>query len=243
MPSNKNRRDRIVLISGAGTGIGEALAQRFARKGYVVAGMGRNIARLNALKGRIHRDKGIFIPLQCDVRRESDVRSAVRKISRLGTMEILVNNAGVTYFKELVSTTANEFDHVMDTNVKGMFLLTKAVLPSFLRRRRGLVINILSFAAKTVYTGSSIYSASKSAGSSMMGVLREEVRGKGIKILNVYPGAVATPMWGARNRARLEHRMIHPEEIAECIVGTAALPASMMVEEIALRPQRGDLKI
>jgi NADP-dependent 3-hydroxy acid dehydrogenase YdfG len=158
-------------------------------------------------------------------------------------MEILVNNAGVTYFKELVSTTANEFDHVMDTNVRGMFLLTKAVLPSFLRRRRGLIINILSFAAKTVYTGSSIYSASKSAGSAMMGVLREEVRDKGIKILNVFPGAVSTPMWGTRNRARFEHRMIHPEEIAEYIVATAALPASMMVEEITLRPQRGDLKI
>jgi len=171
------------------------------------------------------------------------MRAVERTLSGLGPADILVNNAGVTYFKEFASTTVKEFDYLMETNLRGMFLMTKAVLPSMLKRRKGLVINILSYAAKTVYTGSSIYSASKSAGAAMMRVLREEVRKKGIKVLNVYPGAIETPMWSARNRARFSMRMMQPEEIAEFIVAAAALPASVMLEEVALRPQQGDLRI
>jgi len=210
-PSPARKKAKVVLISGAGTGIGEALAQRFARNGYVVAGIGRNAARLRAVKKKVDSRQGIFVPFSCDVRSERSVRSVMKKVSRLGTIAVLVNNAGVTYFRDFISMRAKEFDNVMDTNVKGMFLLTNAVLPLFVRRRNGLVINILSYAAKTVYTGSSIYSASKSAGAAMMNVLREEIRDKGIKILNVYPGAVITPMWSARNRTRFHRRMMKPE--------------------------------
>jgi len=242
LPSRR-KPSRVVLVSGAGSGIGGALARRFAEEGCLVIGFGRNAARLNALAKTVNRSSGDFIPVRCDVRSEASIRTAWRKITQLGNVDILVNNAGVTYFKDLVSTTTQEFDEIMETNVRGMFLLTKAVLPSMMKRRTGLIMNILSFAAKTVYTGSGVYSASKSAGAAMMNVLREEVRDKNIKILNVYPGATVTSMWSARHRSRFRHRMMLPEEIAEYLVRTADLPASMMVEEIAFRPQQGDLRV
>ena len=243
MPSRDHRTTRIVLVSGAGSGIGEALARRFACEGDVVIGYGRNAARLKTLANRISRSGGDFIPVQCDVRSEASIRAAARKVARLGKVDILVNNAGVTYFKDFISMTTKEFDHVMETNVRGMFLLTSAVLPSMLKMRRGLIINILSYAAKTVYTGSSVYAASKSAGAAMMSVLREEVRDKNIKVVNVYPGASVTPMWSVKARSRFKHRMMRPEDVAEFIVATAGMPVSIMVEEIAFRPQLGDLKI
>lgn len=243
MPSKGHSRERVVLISGAGSGIGEALARRFAVEGCTVVGFGRNTLRLNSLQRHIATSGGSFFPFRCDIRSETSVRAAFKKMGRLRRVDILVNNAGVTYFKDFVATSAKEFDEVMETNVRGMFLLTRAVLPFMMKRRRGLIINILSFAAKTVYTGSSVYAASKSAGAAMMGVLREELRNRKIKILNVYPGATVTAMWSAGNRSRFQHRMTRPEDIADFIVRTADAPASMMVEEIALRPQKGDLRV
>lgn len=240
---SRQQTQRVVLVSGAGSGIGEALARRFAQDGCTVIGCGRNVSRLNEVRKEIKGEGGTFIPVRCDVRVEANVLAAWRKINKLGRVDILVNNAGVTYFKDFASTTMKEFDEVMETNVRGMFLLSKAVLPSMMKRRKGLIINILSFAAKTLYTGSGVYSASKSAGEAMMNVLREEVRGKGIKILNVYPGATVTPMWSAKHRSQFSRRMILPAEVADYVVKTANAPDSMMVEEIVFRPQQGDLKV
>lgn len=243
MPGRDEKTRGVVLVSGAGSGIGDALARRFALERYVVVGCGRHAGRLNILARSIGRAGGIFIPVACDIRDEKGIRKIKRAVGSVGSVDILVNNAGVTYFKDFISTTAEEFDNIIETNVRGMFLLTKATLPAMLKRRQGLIINIFSFAAKTVYTGSSVYSASKSAGASLMTVLREEVRQQSIKILNVYPGATSTPMWSPRNRSRFEHRMMRPSEIAELVVRMVHLPASMMVEEIAFRPQRGDLRV
>jgi len=233
----------MVLVSGAGSGIGEAVARRFAREGYAVVGCGRNTDRLRALKKEIGKGGGRFIPIRCDVRNEASVRKVGKFVASLGNLDVLVNNAGVTYFKNFALTSTKEFDAVMETNVRGMFLLTKTMLPSMLKRRSGLIINIISYAAKTLYTGSSVYSASKSAGATLMNVLREEVRQSNIKILNVYPGATVTSMWSAKNRSRFQHRMMKPADIAELVVRIVHLPASMMVEEIAFRPQQGDLKV
>ncbi len=233
----------MVLVSGAGSGIGKALALRFAHEGYVVAGCGRSAGRLHAVKKAIGKTGGSFYPIRCDIRNEVGVRRVVRSVASLGKVDILINNAGVTYFKDFTLTTAKEFDHVMETNVRGMFLLTKAMLPSMLKRRSGLIVNIISYASKTVYTGSSVYSASKSAAAAMMTVLREEVRQKNVKILNVYPGATVTSMWNPKDRSRFQHRMMKPADIAELIVRVVHLPASMMVEEVAFRPQQGDLRL
>lgn len=182
--------------------------------------------------------------MPCDVRRDRDVRNVTRKLSARGIVpDVLVNNAGVTVFKSFRETSAKEFDDILDTNLRGQFLLTKASLSGMIRRRRGVVVNILSMAAKTVYTGSSVYSASKAAGAALMNVVREEVREKGIHVVNVYPGAVLTPMWSAAHRRTFARRMMRPEEIAGLIYEAVTAGPRAMVEELVIRPLQGDLKV
>lgn len=106
-----------------------------------------------------------------------------------------------------------------------------------------MIVNIQSFAAKITYTASSIYAASKSGGVAMMNSLREEVRSRGIKVLNVYPGATDTRMWKPADRRRFADVMMTPQDVARKVVEATHLPESMMVEELVLRPQIGDLTV
>lgn len=170
------------------------------------------------------------------------MESAARAIDgTIGTPDILVNNAGVTVFKEFVQTSVEEFDDIINTNLRGSFLTTKLILPLMIERRKGTILNVVSFAAKTTYTESSAYAASKAGMAAMMEGLRAEVRSKGIKIVNVFPGAVLTPIWHSKVRARHGRTMLTAEETANMIVSISCQPSSMMVEEIVIRPQGGDI--
>lgn len=233
-----------MVISGAGTGIGRALATTFASRRYQVIALGRTGKTLRSLQKEIERNGGTCLVMLCDVRRDRDVQNVTRKLSARGIIpDVLVNNAGVTVFKSFRETSVKEFDDILGTNLRGQFLLTKASLPGMIRRRRGVVVNILSMAAKTVYTGSSVYSASKAAGAALMNVVREELREQGIHVVNVYPGAVMTPMWSAAHRRTFDRHMMRPEEIAGLIYEAATAGPRAMVEELVVRPLQGDLKV
>lgn len=227
-------------ITGGGTGIGRALAERFHETGWRVAVSSRKVVRLRGwARGR---DRTLIVA--CDVRRESSVRRAYRHVlKKLGSPEIVVNNAGVTAFKRLTETTVEEYRSIIDTNLTGLFLVARSVVPSMRRRRSGTIVNILSYAAKTVYTNSSIYSASKAGADAMMRVLRDEVRADGVRVLNVFPGAVQTPMWPKHLRRMHGGVMMSASHVAEAIHHVATLPPDIMPEEFVIRPQMGDLRI
>ena len=239
-----NRSPRIVWITGASSGIGKALVELFVAGGDTVLASARNKGKLITLQRSLAGAAGECIPLVCDVRDERSVRTTAKEIrARFKRVDLLINNAGVTTFKDFVGTSVREFDSIIGTNLRGMFLVTKSVLPGMLERGRGMIVNIQSFAAKTTYTGSSVYSASKSGAAAMMDCLRAEVRGKGIKVLNVYPGATLTPMWKAPHQKRFAEVMMASREVARQVFEATRLPDSMMVEEIVLRPQMGDLTV
>ncbi len=231
---------RTVWITGASTGIGYALAQRFAAGGDTVIATSRSEEKLQQLKIK----EPSVITEVCDLRNEDAVATKKKKIvNQFSTVDILINNAGVTYFKEFAETTIEEFDHVIDTNLKGTFLTTKAVLPAMLENQHGLIINILSFTVKSVYTKSSVYAASKAGVDAMMNVLRAEVRKNGIKVVNVYPGAVLTPIWHPKQQEKYGSQMLHPDTVANMIYTLSQQPEELLVEEIILRPQGGDLQV
>ena len=235
---------RITWITGASSGIGSALAETFVRHGDIVVGTARDEARLLDVGNRLGASSGRYVAMACDVRKEEAVAATARKIlDRFGKVDVLINSAGVTYFRDFLGTTPAEFDHVVDTNLKGTFLVTGSVLPSMLERHQGVIVNIVSYAAKASYTLSSAYAASKAGVEALMGGLRAEVRDKGIKIVNVFPGAVLTPIWNPKHRERYGDRMMKPEEVAEPVYQLTCLPASMMVEELIVRPQGGDIKV
>ena len=233
---------RLVWLTGASSGIGHALAREFAADGYTVIVTGRHRVALRRLVDRIQSTGGHAHVVGCDVRRESSIKTAAKSIQKsFGVPDIVVNNAGVTVFKSFADTSVRDFDDILDTNLRGAFLATKVFLSGMIKRRRGVVLNIVSYAAKTTYTESSAYAASKAGVAAMMDGLRAEVRDKGIKIVNVFPGAVLTPIWHPKVRTKFGGQMLTPEEVAKMIVAVVRQPSAMMVEEIVIRPQHGDV--
>jgi sepiapterin reductase len=240
----EKKRPRIVWITGASSGIGKALSEVFAERGDTVIASARTESKLNELRRQILASNGACEIIKSDVQSEDSVSDAVKKILELyGHIDVLINNAGVTYFKDFMETSIEEFDHVVTTNLRGTFLTTKAVLSAMLQNQNGLVINILSYVVKEVYTKSAVYSSSKAGTEAMMNVLRSEVRRQGVNIVNVYPGAVSTPIWRQDQREKFGNQMLTPEQIAEMLYQISIQPPSIMVEEIVLRPRGGDLQL
>jgi NADP-dependent 3-hydroxy acid dehydrogenase YdfG len=235
---------RIVWVTGASSGIGRAVSEEFASHGDTVAATARTLSNLTTLQSQLGSSSGSCTVFRCDVTDEEQVQATAGAIlSKFGGIDILINNAGVTYFKDFLNTTIEQFDEVMDTNLRGLFLSTKAVLPEMLAKGKGSLINVLSYAAKVAYTGSSVYAASKAGAEAMMNVLREETRDKGIKIVNVYPGAVFTPIWHPKHLEQYGHQMMKPAEIAKALYEISCQPPSMMMEDVVIRPQVGDLRV
>jgi NADP-dependent 3-hydroxy acid dehydrogenase YdfG len=241
---NRTAAQRVVWITGASSGIGFALAERFAAGGDRVIASARSEEKLKTLQQTIHSANGSCEPLPCDVQDERAVLAAAETIlEKHKKVDILINNAGVTYFKNFLSTSVKEFDHVINTNLRGLFLTTKAVVPAMMQNHAGMVINIVSFVTKTTYTKSSVYSASKAGAEALMNGLRAEVRHDGVHIVNVYPGAVYTPIWHPQHQEKFRDQMLKPEDVAEMVFQVSIQPSSMMVEELVLRPQIGDFQV
>jgi len=235
---------RVVVVTGASSGIGKAIAERFARAGDTVIALARSRGRLNMLVRSLRLEGVRCSAMVCDLRDEQAVKKTFRTMFRqFGSIDILINNAGVTRFKSFSETSVKDFDEIVDTNLRALFLSTQQVLPQFVRRRKGLIINVLSFATIKIYSKSSVYSASKSGATVMMDVLREETRSKGIQVLNVHPGAVRTPMWPKGIQRNQGLQMLDPKIVAEAVLQATYLPLSAMLEEIVLRPQTGDLNV
>ena len=240
----ETKKPRVIWITGASTGIGRSLADVFSSHGDTVIASARNESKLNELCRQISAARGACEIIKCDVQSEDSVLEAVERILVLhGHIDVLINNAGVTYFKDFIDTSIEQFDHVVNTNLRGTFLATKAVLPEMLQNQNGLVLNILSYAVKEVYLKSAAYSSSKAGIEAMMNVLRSEVRRQGINIVNVYPGAVSTPIWRQNQLEKFGNQMLTPEQVAEMLYQVSIQPPSLMVEEIVLRPQGGDLQV
>ncbi len=235
---------RVVWITGAGTGIGEALAERCAAHGDIVLATARTETRLSTLADRISRSGGFCRTAVCDVRNDANVASVAKQfLAEFGRIDVLVNNAGVTSFKDFLRTTVEIFDEVVDTNLRGLFLVTSSVLPSMVAAKRGTIINVLSFAAKVTYERSSAYAASKAGAEAMMNVLRAELRREGIGVINVHPGATLTPIWHPSHQEKFKEQMMNPADVARAIYEASVLPDSVMVEELVIRPQSGDLSV
>jgi short-subunit dehydrogenase len=240
----ETKKPRVTWITGASTGIGRALAITFASHGDIVIASARTEAKLNELQRQISNSDGVCDIIPCDVQAEASVSETMRKIlERRANIDVLINNAGVTYFKDFVDTSAEQFDHIIDTNLRGTFLVTKAAIPAMLQNGGGLVMNIVSYIVKEVYTKSAAYAASKAGIEAMMNVLRAEVRRQGINIINVYPGAVSTHIWRQQQLEKYGNQMLTPEQVADILYEISIQPPSLMVEEIILRPRGGDLQM
>lgn len=229
--------NQVVIVTGASSGIGRACAIRFAHEGAKVALVARRKERLEELAKSLQKEKCVAEPFVCDVRKEKDLIQLVIDVQKkLGPCDILVNNAGVTLVSSLEKSKTQDIDNVIETNLRGPILLTREVLPSMIKRKRGTIINISSIAGKVGLENFSVYCASKFAISGFSNALLEEVRKYGIKIADICPGMVDTEIHGGRH-SELRPNMIQADDVAEAVL-LAAASDTCTISEIRIRPRR-----
>ncbi|NTU68772.1 MAG: SDR family oxidoreductase [Chlorobiaceae bacterium] len=239
----------IILVSGAGKGIGRAIALAFSRAGKLnpdfdplLVLCSRSQADLDSIAVECQAEGAATDTFACDLGDMEDVRKlASFVLERHGTIDCLVNNAGVGRFGPFAEMTEEDFDYTMATNLKGTFFLTQALFPVMEEKRSGHIFFITSVAAEKAFLHSSVYCMSKFGQRGLVETMRLYARPCNVRITDVRPGAVYTPMWGEVTDD-LKTVMMMPEDIAEPIVQAYLQPGRTTVEEIVLRPTGGDLQ-
>ena len=183
------------LVTGGGTGIGRAIALELSRRGCEVAILGRTEPALAETAKAILRTGGHVLAVPCDVTKSAEVDAARERIVReLGPIDVLVNNAGVVRRAAVREMSEDDWDAVVDTNLKGTFLVSRTFLPNMLAQRRGRCIAIASISSTLGTPRLSAYCASKWGVVGFIKSLAEELRGTGVQALSVLPGSVDTAM-------------------------------------------------
>ena len=230
-----------IWITGASSGIGKAIAVEFAKIGCNVFISARRAQELERLKDEAGKPGENIYTFPCNVASSTNVDQTVKKITSEFELNCLINNAGVTSFKNAADNSVNEINDIINTNLLGSIYSTKSVLPTFIKNESGTIINILSVVVDKTFTKSSVYAASKMGLLGYSNSLREEVRKNNIRVINVIPGATETSMWTQEIRKEKGELMMNPESIARIIVSTYLQKDNLVTEEIVLRPITGDL--
>jgi 3-oxoacyl-[acyl-carrier protein] reductase len=226
------------LVTGATHGIGRATAFTLGRAGYRIGVCARTAGKVESLMAEL-RGAGIETAGRAaDVADPAEVTGVVEQVSlALGEIGLLVNNAGVLIARPIAELTLADWDSTMATNLRGLFLMTRAVLPPMRARGRGDIVNVASLAARNGFAGGSAYAASKHAVLGFGRSLMLELRKEGIRVITVCPGSVDTGM--LRDQPMLKSdpaRILQPEDVAEAILQALRLPERALVSEIDIRP-------
>lgn len=240
-------KGRLALVTGATSGFGLAIARRFAAEGARVVVTGRREDRLRTIAKELSAKHGVPVtPLVFDVRDRSAVEAALKgERDLLTTLDIVVNNAGLAAGLDPVqSADPDDWERMIDTNVKGLLWVTRTVLPGMIERKRGDVVNIGSVAGHQAYGGGSVYAATKFAVRAISEALRYDVLGTGVRVMNVAPGLAETEFSlvrfeGDEARAKSVYRGVQPltaEDVADAVAWAVTRPAHVNVQEILLMP-------
>ncbi|EKN71685.1 short-chain alcohol dehydrogenase [Neobacillus bataviensis LMG 21833] len=210
---------KTMIITGAGSGLGKELALLFSLKGYHLLLTGRTLEKLTAVKKEIETIGGKADILQLDIRNNKDVVNKVKELSRKYTIFGLVNNAGIGHFGAFTEVTEQQINEMIDTNILGTILMTKAILPMLEQNNDGQIINIISTAGLRGKVNEAVYVASKFAVRGFTESLQKEYEGSGIKFNAVYMGGMNTPFWDESDHIKDKSRLRSAKEIAEIIIG------------------------
>jgi NADP-dependent 3-hydroxy acid dehydrogenase YdfG len=231
---------QVALVSGAGSGIGRATAMRLANEGAAVALVGRTAERLAETRDAIANAGVEAYP--GDVGDAAAVESIVKAtLARFSRIDIVVNAAGINVRKRsLADGSVEDFEKVVETNLRGAFLLSRAVLPAMRKQGGGTIIHVVSDSAMRGNDFAGIaYTASKFGVRGLVEAMNAEERRHGIRVTAIFPGEVNTPLLDKLPTPVPEEarrRMLQPEDVAECIALAAMLPPRAIVEELVVRP-------
>jgi 3-oxoacyl-[acyl-carrier protein] reductase len=226
------------LITGATEGIGRATAFALGRAGYRVGVCARTESKVRTLVKELEGDGIQAAGAAADVGNPDQVGAMVETVTgALGEVGVLVNNAGVLIARPFEELTLDDWDTTMSTNVRSLYLVTRAVLPGMRRRREGSIVNVASLAGKNAFVNGTAYAASKHAVVGFSRALMLEVRKENIRVIAVCPGSVDTSM--IRDQPMLKtdpDRIMKPEDVAATILHALTLPERAMVSELDIRP-------
>lgn len=243
----KRLKDRVVLITGASAGIGEACATAFASEGADLILTARREDRLKTLAAKLAGEYKVNVIYRAlDVRDRNAVKSVLDSLDgRWRDIDILINNAGLALgVDKFHESSMDEWDAVIDTNIKGAFICARLVLENMLKRNCGHIINLGSAAGREVYPGGSVYCATKHAINAFTRALRLDLCGKKIRVSSVDPGMVETDFSvvrfrGDSGRAKKVYENMTPltaADVADAILFCATRPAHVNINELSLMP-------
>jgi len=237
---------KVALVTGASSGIGEATALALARAGARVAIAARRRDRLDGVAGRIADLRAESLVLEADVARPEEAESIVsRTVERWGRLDVLVNNAGLMLLSPIDRARVEDWRRMLDLNVLGLMVTTRAALPQMRRQKDGHVVNISSTAGRVANPDASVYAATKFGVGAFSEALRREVYKDNIRVTVIEPGAVATELRehvpDPDTRERIDTwarsmRQLQSEDVAAAILYAVSQPPHVNVNEILLRP-------
>lgn len=237
---------KIALVTGATSGIGLATAELLAEQHCHLILLGRRTERLNALQERLQASYPIkVLTIVADVRKQTALESMLQGLSpEWKDIDILINNAGLAKGSDpLYAAKTENWDTMIDTNIKGLLYVTHAILPSMVQRQSGHIVNVGSIAGQEYYPNGNVYSATKHAVRAISKSLRLDLHGKGIRVTEIDPGAVATEFsqvrWEDKPRADAFYNSFKPLEsvdVARSILFALMQPSYVNISEITIMP-------
>jgi 3-oxoacyl-[acyl-carrier protein] reductase len=235
MEHSKTLLGKVALITGASRGIGLAIARQLGEMGCRLSLCARNESALQAAMNELRSEGAEALGMRADVNSTKDVTALFENTrKRLGEIDILVNNAGIGVFGPAHELREEDWDRVMNTNLKGAFLCSKAAAPEMIRRRSGHIVNIASLAGKNSFAGGGLYCASKWGLLGFTYCLAEDLRGYGIRVSAVCPGTVATEF--SPHTGKEPAKMLQPEDVAHAVAAILTAAPQSFISEVLLRP-------
>jgi len=243
-------KDKVVVITGASSGIGNSTAKALANKGAKIVAGARRLDRLETLQKEITEDGGEIIISETDVTKKSDCDNLVKQaVDKWGRVDVLINNAGLMPLSFVKSLKIDEWDRMIDVNIKGVMYCTAAVIPTMIEKNSGHIVNISSVAGRIVFPAGSVYCATKHAVTAFSEGLRQELSvRKNIRITSIEPGVVQTELTNTITEKALESfiekgksmESLKAEDISNAIIFAIDAPNHVNVNEILVRPTTQD---
>lgn len=235
----KRLHDQVAIITGASAGIGQASARALMREGAKLVLTARRKDRLEQLVTEAKKAGSEAVLVVGDAREEKTARDTVEQaVKAFGRVDILINNAGVGNYKNLVDTSAHEYDEMMDANVRSGFLFTRHAVPVMIKQKSGLILFISSMAGVYGFAGEAVYCATKFAQVGLAQGLDKELRPHGIRVGTINPGGVKTEFAIGKGRTEAgvaESGMLEAEDVAEAVLFACTQPAGARIIQIQMR--------
>ncbi|MBO0927019.1 SDR family oxidoreductase [Staphylococcus sp. 30400_3112M30941] len=225
--------DKVAVVTGAGSGIGEAIATLLHEEGVKVILAGRNKDKLQNVANQLAQDSVKVVPT--DVTKKEEVDELIKIAQQtFGRLDIIINSAGQMLSSKITDYQVDEWDSMIDVNIKGTLYTAQAALPTMLEQSSGHLINIASISGFEVTKVSTIYSATKAAVHTITQGLEKELAKTGVKVTSISPGMVDTAITAAYNPS--DRKKLDPQDIAEAVLYALTQPSHVNVNEITVRP-------